>query len=55
MLKDLLYESSFIIQYIPKNKIIVTILANICSTEYGLIDKRFAKIVSQVLEIQSLD
>ena len=53
MLKDLFYKSPFTIQYILGNKIMATILANTYVTGYGFIDKKFAEIVCQILEIES--
>ena len=53
MPKDLFYESLFIIQCILGNKIMAIILANIYTTEYSFIDKKFTKIVCQILEIES--
>ncbi len=52
MLKDLFYESSFIIQCILKNKIMDILLADTCTTGYGFIDEEFEKTVCQVLEIE---
>ena len=52
MPKDLFYESPFIIQCTLGKRIMATILANTCATRYGFIDKKFAKIVCQVLEIE---
>lgn len=50
--KNLFYKSFFIIQYRLKNKLIVTLLADIYITEYSLIHKKSAKIVCQILEIK---
>ena len=52
MPKDLFCENAFTIQYTLGNRIMATTLANICATGYGLIDKKFAKTICQVLEIK---
>ena len=51
MLKDLFCKGFFTIQYTLENKIMATILANICATRYDFIDKEFAETVCQVFEI----
>ena len=52
MIKDLLCENPFIIHCILENKIIATILANIRTTENDFINKKFAKKVCCVFEIE---
>lgn len=51
--KNLFYKSFFTIQYTLKNKIKAIILANICAIRSGFINKKFAKIICQILEINS--
>lgn len=53
MPKDLFWKSLFTIQYILADKIIVIVLANIYTTRYDFIDKKFVKIVCQVLKVKS--
>lgn len=43
MLKNLFYKSLFMIQYIPENKIMAIILANIYANKYNFFNKEFAK------------
>lgn len=52
MSKNLFYKSFFIIWCILKNKFKAITLTNICATRYSFIDKKFTKIVCQVLEIK---
>lgn len=52
MPKNLFYKSLFTIQYAIKNKIMVTILANIFATGYGFINEKFVKTICQILEIK---
>lgn len=52
MLKNLFYESFFIIQYTPENKIKATTLVNTCATRYGFINEEFIETICQVLKIE---
>lgn len=53
ILENLFFESFFIVKYMLKNKINVIILVNTYTTRYSFIDKKFAKIICQTLEIKS--
>lgn len=53
MLRNLLYEGFFTIQYIQRNEIKVKTLANIYATRCGFINEEFVESVCQILEIQS--
>lgn len=52
MPKNLFYKNFFIIQYTRGNKIIVTILIDICTTRYYFINDKFVEKVCQIIEIK---
>lgn len=52
ILKDLFYQSYFMIQYILQNKIHVITLINTYAIGYGFINKKFVEIVCKTLEIK---
>lgn len=52
ILEDLFYKSYLTTQYTLGNKIRATTLVNIYATKFGFIDKIFAKIIYQKLEIE---